>query len=272
MTNKSEILPAGGTIALADEILIKILAAGDAAWLPKRAEFVFRLEFGGNRWRAQRDFIQAGSPWRSGAGSTTEAKQAERALKALKKDGLVRIQAPARVKTMFVSLTDSGEMYARRLCGAAGELASWWLGREIAQHSRPDPKIFQHAWVCELDLMVPGDELLVGNTYQEEVVTIENMSLWGTRRRLIDTRCNGHAHYGLTPAGWEWIESDEPPDLDCEPDPAAAEIYYDRRNEVGYGLRTNKWPGPLEIGEFPLPGGPLNIDIAEISRPGSIWA
>lgn len=104
---------------LTNDILLAILAATDAVFIPDRDPMDF------NRhvviYERRRDFPDAGIPWASEKAmpglDETGRKQVQRALEDLVGQGLVDALRPKGAKTVGVKLTDAGEARVRALCG-----------------------------------------------------------------------------------------------------------------------------------------------------------
>jgi len=246
---------------LRTSILVRILADTDAVWIPNRT---WNRPRPTNVYFARRTFAKSGVPWESGGATEADRKASQRALEALAKSGAVKARRPHRVKVLTVKLSDASETEARKLVGLPGMYSAWLSACEVARHSkRPgEAALMTDLWVSERKLIgdLPPDE------YRQMVVVIEEMMLPALVRNYVGSCADrdGRIYFGVTPAGWAWLDAgDEPPadDLDGEPDADARALYYERVRTALDRLDTDDPPDPKEIGSIPLPVAIENLKL-----------
>lgn len=233
-----------------NSVLVGILAATDAIWLPLRDWTAPRPA---NTYAARRSFAAGGVPWASA--ETTEAgrKRSQRCLEELVAAGLVVGRKPKRAKTLSVRLSDAADHAARRLCGLADEEGGVATLREVGGRSERRAELLTDVWVPETAL---NDGRGWGDHHQEELATVEQMALPALVRGWLDSRADseGRVYYAVTARGWKLIdanrEAQEPHSEDGSP--AALDLYQDRIAAALARLGTAE-PPRGDIGEIPLP-------------------
>ncbi len=268
-------------LTLADAILIRALADGDSAWLPQRRH---GHPVSAATIHARREFVLRGVPWRSEARTEAAAKACERSLKGLTAHGFTRVYVSGIAKTTSISVSPSGELYARRLCGLPDELSAWLVAREIAaltvRDLRPWPphapgskrtgSTIDQAWLSERALMDPD------RPAGREAAVVESMALPYLRRRLIVALSDGAGRvcYALTPTGWSLLDdpANEPAEVEYDGDRAARAIYDDRLAETLAKLGHTAPPGPAarDIGDIPLPVAYVGAELSRCYLPAHV--
>ena len=134
----------------ADEILISLLAATDAAWLPCRESHGIKLNPAvTNAYEARKRFHEAGVPWSSGGTSDAERKEIQRALDDLKESGDVIAAKPNGTKTLFARLADDVYNRTRRKCGLTSAVTAFAMLKLDSVHSVRPSTFYQHVWIPE---------------------------------------------------------------------------------------------------------------------------
>lgn len=239
---------------LADDILVTILAATDAVFIPDR-DPLHR-----NRRRVlyerTRDYPARGVPWESERAlpELDEAgrKRAQRALEGLVARGLV-VACRAGGKTAGVRLTDAGEALARARCGLpdfdAARVEAERLRRFTSHESACG--FLRKVWTPET---VPAGVEWGDNDRRNELVQLEERLLPALVRGFVVSNCSiqGHCWYSIHPNPAVAVLPPVPPGLPgrCED---ARGIYYGRvakeRDDLGRAVAQNE----REIGEIAMP-------------------
>jgi hypothetical protein len=223
----------------AGTLMIRILAATDAVWLPLRDWSGPRPT---NTAEARRLFRRAGVAWLFG-GTEQERKEAQRAIEAMAKIGAVVVRRPSKTKAICVRLSDEAEATTRAKCRLPGLRDSWLAAREIEKRGGGEQ------WVSEF-AMSKRDEWPSGQ------MAIEYMSLWALSRELVESNSTikGEVRYRLTPRGVGWLDSTkQPEEPDIDGDEAACRFYDTQVVAALDRLSTLTPANPREIGEIPLP-------------------
>jgi hypothetical protein len=222
--------------AEAKALLVRVLAATDAAWLPiRQAEWdsgpaaIFAAR---KAYRANRGVIV------TIPGSDAARKAGEREITALVQAG--HLKARHRARGRFLRLTDEAEDRLRQLCALPG----LWLAFEtVRRHVGP-------TWTPETAL---NDGRGWGDGHSQELAFIEELMLPALIRGIVvsGSTVHGNVYYKLQVAS---IPSWEEPVEDVEPDPELARLYYDEVKAARERILAAD-VGSLEIGELPLPVG-----------------
>jgi hypothetical protein len=260
----------------AEQVLLTILAATDAAWLPMRT---WTPPVPANTYFARRDFSRQGVPWVSGAASEADRKEAQRLVETLAGQGVVQLFRPRRLKTLGVRLTDEGEGLARRLCGLPGlEIARSALAEVVRLSSERQKGCVSEAALAGVAWSHPRSGKILAR--------LEDQVLPGLIRGWLESNADiiGHVYYRATdigrraaiesPAG-EW--SRVSPQNEAPRDDGAKErygFYLERLDAALARLRTAEPQDQREIGLLPLPasmGGQAVFlaDVAPVGAPGA---
>jgi hypothetical protein len=242
---------------LTDEILLAILAATDAVFVPDRDPRDFRRHT--VLYERRRDYPNAGVPWASEKvlPGLDEAgrKRAQRALEELVAQGMVEARRPKGAKTHGVKLTDAGEARARALCGLplyeGTQAMVEQLSRLVDDGSTcaymgklwtPEPMLAGVQW---------GD-----NARRKKFVEVEERLLPALSRGQVVSNCSiqGHCWYSVHPKPTPMPPV--PAGLPTSTDDHRAE-YYVRIHQELADLRLAEPLNPREIGEIPMPVCPL---------------
>jgi DNA-binding PadR family transcriptional regulator len=236
-----------------DYILAKVLATGDAAFLPVRE---FARPGVVNRADARRHFSRLGAAWDSGSTSDAHRKKIERALDAAVKAGLLTTSKPRRAKTLFAKLTPAGERLARGLVGNPGLRSAWWTLHEVAKHTSATPRTFDEKWLPEIalaGLKCWGET--VNAEARQELMLVEAMALPAMEAGWLTTNSDGsgRAYYAATATGREAVDAGEPEEDLHTPDPDARAQYHESLLEAIRRLDMKAQERSGEIGPLPLP-------------------
>lgn len=229
-----------------ERIIVHILGATDAVWLPQRGHYA---PLGSNTFLARRDFAKTGVPWRSGESSEAGRKGAQRALEAVVSSGLLAAHRPRKAKTLGAMLTDEGEARARALCGLPSLAAGVATVAEVERLSTSPG-----AWVAET--------VLSGAAYDEPganaaLMDVEDMALPVLTRGWLaaHSTIHGHVCYRVTEAGREILSglgALDLPEVDSGADEAARAQYFQSLTEMQSRLAHDQPLDRREIGLCPL--------------------
>jgi hypothetical protein len=249
-------------LSLPDQIMLSILAATDAVFIPDRdpgarPRHAVICE---RRWA----LAKAGIPWSSEKVQRgldeTGRKQVQRALDDLVGRNRVVSFQPHAAKTLGVRLTNTGDSYARALAGLSGVAdAVPMIERLMELESGPDACGFSgRVWVSETVLAGIG---WGGNEHRHGSVEVEEKLLPALARGWAKSNCsaNGHGWYGVWPKGRTDLRKFLPSiELPTATENARSEYYYRVREELEE-LATAQPRCDREIGEMPMPVCPIRI-------------
>jgi hypothetical protein len=242
---------------LTDDILLAILAATDALFIPDRDPCDHNRH--AVLYERRRDFPDAGIPWASEKAmpglDETGRKQVQRALEGLVGQGLVDALRPKGAKTVGVRLTDAGEARVRAMCGLplfeGAQAAVDHLVRLIEDDSAC--VYMGRIWTPETALAgVPwGDD-----ERRHKFVEVEERLLPALVRGLVVSNCTvrGHCWYSLNvlQPTLPPVPADGPSRLEL-----ARGQYYGRVKHEMADLRLAEPLNAREIGDIPMPVCPL---------------
>jgi hypothetical protein len=232
-------------------ILVQVLAATDALFIPLRGPDWETRVMPANVTIGRREFQEAGVAWLSLAISENERKQAQRDMEACAKRGWIR-PIRSKVKTTSVRLTDEGEELARD--GIVPTLAdSFEALAELATHSKRGSEKSNEKWVPEIEM---NNGRGWEGEFARELLWVEQRLLPCLTRGLVAANYDGygHAYYAVTAAGWEALDEQvlDEQDLDdvatdAEFDGERADHYYTCLKAELTRLRT------APVSPFPKP-------------------
>lgn len=254
---------------LADDILLSILVATDAIFIPDRdpRDHVRHVVL----YERRRDFPLRGVPWGSemvapGLGDAGR-KEVQRTLETLAAQGLVESFRPHGVKTLGVKLTDRSEAKLRARCGLPGMPESFAeldrLYRFLVDFDMTSCEFLGRIWTPEPTFTGVrwGD-----NDRRHAYVELEERFLPALNRNLLISNCSvrGHCWYSINQAGFKLAEQraetgaipEAPADLPARDEEARCE-YYTRLHDALADLRTGTPENDREIGDYPMPVCPL---------------
>lgn len=262
---------------LIDNVLISILAATDAIFIPDRdpRHPVRHVAL----YERRRDFPMRGVSWGSdrvlpGLGAAGR-KQVQRVVEQAIAKGLVLAFKP-RTKTLGVRLTDEGDTRARALVGLprfAEALAMLDQVRALTVALGGGRRWIPETWLAGVEW---GD-----NSRRRAFVAVEEYMLPALHRGLVISNgsIRGHIWYDLTPAGLAVTKRraggkvTAAPDsmtLPAPDDEARGEYYARVRDELA-ALCSAQLENEREIGEIPLSLG-IGLPTYLKDRPASVAA
>lgn len=224
-----------------DRVLIRILAEGDAVWLPPRT---WQMPIQQNIYEGRALFRLAGIPWSSAATTEQGRKAAQRQIETLADEGRVIVCRPTSHRAVCVRLTDQTEAATRAMAGLPGMCGAYLAMKELARLAG-DSGI----WVSEFSLMK-------NTTDKFEAMGIENMLLPALTREWVisNATINGEVRYSITPAGASWLsEAKEPTDHPDKENTEAAAAYDAYIISALNKFETLKPKSTREMGLLPLP-------------------
>ncbi len=242
---------------LTDDILLAILAASDAVFIPDRDPMDCSRH--AVLYERRRDFPDMGVPWASEKAmpglDESGRKQVQRALEDLVGQGLVDALRPKGAKTVGVKLTDAGEARVRALCGLP-----LFEGTQATVDQLVGLLEDESACVAEGRIWTP-EIALAGvqwgdNERRHKFVEVEERLLPALVRGLVVSNCTvrGHCWYSLntrTPT-----LPPVPADLPARNELARGQYYGRLKHEIA-DLRLAELLNPREIGDIPMPVCPL---------------
>lgn len=239
-------------LTLADRILLYLLAATDAIFIPDRDPL--KRNRHAVIWERRKAFEQRGIPWASRLveSGTTEngRKQAQRAMEQLIQSRMVQVYRPNNSKTLGIRLTNVGDQYTRALAGLPTLVSSLPLIPQLRGFSEGE------AACCFLGQTWVPETLLAGvewgdNEQRYKYVDIEEQLLPALVRGWVVSNCTirGHCWYSLVNAA--------PPTAVPVNSPAkcvhARDEYYRQIHEEISALYVAKPDNEREIGQIPMP-------------------
>lgn len=240
----------------ASRMLVAVLAASDAVWLPSRrpddwtviTERRMLYRAAGIRWTSQLADIDPG---------TSGRKSAQRMLKQIGLDHQIIAHNPNGSRTLCVRLTETGEARAREMIGGpmlddALELVDMLYG--LRDH--PDGfDYYSMAWVREATITGIGYGAGQDGEYHNLGICLSPALTRGMVESGSDLQM--HASYALTPAGIEIARKrlHETPKPAPTPKPVdGGEDYYCQKLREALGALSAAEPeNDSEIGLMPLP-------------------
>src|ERR1017187_4804663 len=185
-----------------NELLVRLLARQDAAFLPCRSWFNDQ-RFANAVQDRRRAHFTTGTPWRTGERNEALRKHTERELQAMEKDGLAQIHR-REGRILGVRLGDEAEQRIRSEIGFAPLGETLRLVRELAAMIQGG-RCWGGLWVREGDLAGVSPDYADG--WQEKVSDLEYDLLPAPVRGWVvsGTIVEGNAYYRL----------DRP--VDCKP-------------------------------------------------------
>lgn len=248
-----------------DSILISLLAATDAAWLPSRESHGVKINSRVTSvYEARKRFREAGVPWASGGTSDAERKEIQRALEDLKESGDVIATKPNGSKTLFAKLSDDAYDRTRRECNLLGFDVGFLMLKAVALCSVRPATVMQHVWIPETKF---NNGRGWGDGNQNELfIAVSQRALPALAAGWLDTQCDSqrHVYYFVTELGWQLIDADWRPS-------AVAAIHSNLDTELAYWnqltaerskLATRTPEDDGELGWLPLPVCHHNIPYA----------
>ena len=138
-----------------DAILVRVLAAADAALLPIRD---WDRYIPTNRYFALREMKAFGIPFRANAASDSDRKAGERELVALQREGMLIVRRRVRVKFPGVRLTAKGDARARALCDIPNRADARVFLAAVVERAAKYIDTISGRWCPEIDLncIAPG--------------------------------------------------------------------------------------------------------------------
>jgi hypothetical protein len=266
-------IPRGDSMDLIDNVLISILAATDAIFIPDRdpCHPVKHVAL----YERRRDFPMRGVPWGSdrvlpGLGAAGR-KQVQRVVEQAIGKGLVHAFKP-RAKTLGVRLTDEGDARARAIAGLPGyadALAMLDQIRALVTALGGGRRWIPETWLAGLDW---GDD-----SRRRAFVAVEEYLLPALHRGLVVSNgsIRGHTWYDLTPAGLALTKrraskpAPAPADKFPESEIEARGEYYERVHQELASLCSAQVENEREIGEIPLSLG-IGLPCHVSDRPASV--
>ena len=243
-------------LTLPDQILLAILAATDAIFIPDRDPLARPRH--AVIFERRQSFRHSGVPWASERVlpglDDTGRKQVQRMLDELSLAGLVLPFQPKGAKTLGVRLSESGDARARALAGlpALGDAAQILAQLAAVERTGVACAYLGRTWVPETALAGVhwGD-----NARRHAFVAVEEKLLPALGRGWAESNCSvqGHCWYALAPAGREQFAkpiaaSSLPPANDL-----ARREYYWRVQAEFHALAAAKPDCERELGEIPMP-------------------
>lgn len=216
------------------QLLVCVLAATDAIWLPLRAA-EWQHPRPGCVYAAQQAFRQNRGVLAPFPGTAAERKSGERLVDAMIQSGY--LQARRRGRGRFLRLVDTAEDRLRQMCGLPG----LWLSFEtVRRHVRND-------WTPEIAL---NSNRGWGDGRSQELAFVELLLLPALARGLAESGSNvrGHVYYRRVGDPPAWPEPAE----DIEPVPELARLYSDELRAARERILAAD-VGSLEIGLLPIP-------------------
>jgi hypothetical protein len=248
-------------LSMSDEILLAILAATDAVFIPDRDPLAHRRH--AVIYERRQAFRHSGVPWASERVvpglDDTGRKQVQRMLDDLALAGLVLTFQPKGAKTLGVRLSDTGDARARTLAGLPAVCDAVAMLGILANLERTDAAcaFLGRTWLPETALAGVrwGD-----NSQRQAFVRIEEQLLPALVRGWAESNCSvlGHCWYAITDAGRKQLRKPVPPASDM---PSANDLarrgYYYRVEQELHALASAKPECEREIGEVPMPVCPV---------------
>ncbi len=181
------------------ELVVSILGATDATWLPARDP---RSRQWLNTYASRRAFRSGlGGPWRPSAGGTERVrKRRQRDLDELEAAGLLVLSRRRESRLIGATLTPAGEELARALCGLPGWQESLSAEDELRRLAGSEFAAVEGGWISEIGLTNCG----YGDDMDSaELVLVENMLLPALVAGRVESLSDllGHAWFRLTDAG-----------------------------------------------------------------------
>jgi hypothetical protein len=244
-------------LSMSDQILLAILAATDAIFIPDRDPLARPRH--AVIYERRKAYFQGGIPWASErvlpGVDETGRKQIQRLLDELALKGMVLTYQPQAAKTLGVRLSDVGEARARAAIGLpalSDALAT--LGQLFALELTDAPRAFLgRTWLPETALagIRWGD-----NENRQQFVKVEEKLLPALTRGWAESNCSvmGHCWYSLTDAGRKQLSQ---PVATFGNLPTFSELakreYYTRVEQERHALYGVKPEMEREIGQIPMP-------------------
>jgi hypothetical protein len=238
-----------------DRILLSLLAATDAVFIPDRDPL--RRNRHALLWERRKYFDQRGIPWASklvdAGNSESGRKQAQRGIEQLTRARMVEVFRPNHSKTQGIRLTSSGDQYTRALAGLPTLLSSLSLLPKLRELSDSDAArpFLGRTWVPETALTGVrwGD-----NDQRHKYVDLEEQLLPALVRGWVVSNCSirGHCWYSLVEGAPPMAVPAKYPE---KTDEARAE-YYRRIHEEISALMVATPENDREIGQIPMPVRP----------------
>jgi hypothetical protein len=242
---------------LTDDILLAILAATDAVFIPDRDPMDF------NRhtvlYERRRDFPDTGVPWASEKAmpGLDEAgrKQVQRALEDLVGQGLVDALRPKGAKTVGVRLTDAGEARVRAMCGLPLFEGAQAVVDQLTSLVSDDSACMANTRIWTPETKLAGVEW-GDNTRKHLLVDVEERLLPALVRGQVVSNCTvrGHCWYSVHPKPTPMPPM--PADLPSRLELARGQYYGRLKHELAE-LRMAEPLNSREIGEIPMPVCPM---------------
>lgn len=245
-------------------ILVSLLAATDATWLPCR-----EAHRGGqinpvvtNTYELRKQYRESGVSWSSGGTSDAERKEAQRALEDLTREGSVTVARPHGTKTLFAKLTDAAYDRTRQQCGLLGFDAGFLMLRIVALRSVRPATVYQHVFIPETKL---NRDRGWGDGNQNELFRVSQLALPALVAGWLTTKCDceNHVYYQVTAAGWRLLDDgSKPADLPAIKTDSRFELaYYRDLHRERARLKTRTPIDDCELGWIALPVAHHNLRV-----------
>lgn len=247
--------------SLPDQILLALLAATDAVFIPDRDPLARQRHAVIHERRKM--FRHGGVPWASERVlpglDDTGRKQVQRLLDELALAGLVLTFQPKGAKTLGARLSDAGDARARALAGLPALCDAVAVLGQLGDLERTDATcaFLGRTWLPETALAGVrwGD-----NARRHKFVEVEEKLLPALVQGWVESNCSVQRHcwYALVPAGREQLGKPVTAASGLPPtsDQARREYYYRVQAEF-HALAAAKPACEREIGEIPMPVCPL---------------
>jgi hypothetical protein len=226
-----------------EEIIVRILAASDAARLPIRN---WDVPFPQNRCAALKSLESLGVAYRVGGDAGTR-KTGETRLAELEQTPWVTITRTRGTRYPWAKLTAEGEFFARALAG----VSSWGYGREflerIAERTTRNGKTLEKVFLDETAISTDLKELAL---FEQDFVLCAARGWCETRSSI-----RGHVRYRVTPAGWQELDSPTAPPMLELPGFSrdAAKLYRQHQDAILAEWSSAEPETRSELGEIPQP-------------------
>ena len=190
-------------------ILVSLLAATDAAWLPSRESHdCGQLNVAvTNSYELRKQFRESGIAWASGESTEAGRKEKQRALEDLARAGLIVVAKPNLSKTLFAKLTDASYDRVRRQCDLPGFSLGFLMVRLAAAYSVRPAMLMQHIYIRETKF---NNDRGWGDGNQNELFDVSQRALPALVAGWLNTNCDAerHVYYSVTDAGWKLLDDD----------------------------------------------------------------
>ena len=248
-----------------DSILVSLVAATDAIWLPSR-----ECHGGGNGVNAavtnchelRKQFGEFGLSLASGETTDAGRKQKQRAVDDMSSKSLLTIAKPGLTKTIFVKLTEGAYGHIRQQCGLPGSGVGFRTLELVAEHSKRPATVMQDIWIPETKL---NGGRGWGDGHQNELFDVAQRALPALVAGWLTTNCDSsrRVYYNVTATGWRLLDDGWKPDpIDIAPLNEEIEIAYYECLPIERAKLTTRAPNRGgELGCSPIPNSHHNVRI-----------